>query len=292
MSKAMPSRPSLTHFKYQAKNLMRSQRDRDPSVCVTLRHLKRFARANDGEILGADLSLQEAQYALAMDYGFTSWNELKKYVESQGGEMGQQGPKERADEALAELLADNPGFTEKTPITNWLYGTNFVKFGVFGEEPVVFKYYDWLPRRHQEEKALRLLAPTGLVPRLVPVKSVSILAMQKLQGDTLYDSEARLKDDEVRQVYRELGRAIAKLVEFAPRDSAGGEGGMSATTGLDYDFFCRADLPTLFDTVTKRAGRVLAEEDVPDKPILECRFSLPLTPHFSQPLTPGVPLPA
>ena len=33
------------------------------------------------QILGADLSLQEAQHILAKEYGFTSWKQLTSYVE-------------------------------------------------------------------------------------------------------------------------------------------------------------------------------------------------------------------
>lgn len=50
-----------------------------------LRSLHRFQQATDHEILDADLSLNEVQYALAMDYGFSSWADMKHHVESLAG---------------------------------------------------------------------------------------------------------------------------------------------------------------------------------------------------------------
>jgi hypothetical protein len=53
----------------------------NPSVCATLRQLHRFANSSDTQILAASLKLHEVQFALALDYGFSSWNTLKHHVE-------------------------------------------------------------------------------------------------------------------------------------------------------------------------------------------------------------------
>ncbi len=73
---------------------------------------------------------------------------------------------ERADAALARLLAANPGCSLEVDPPAWALGTNLVTYGAFQGRPVAFKYYDWPPRKDQEERALRLYAPTGLVPGL------------------------------------------------------------------------------------------------------------------------------
>jgi hypothetical protein len=84
MSRILPVSPSLEYLKNEAKALLKSQQARDPAVCPTLRRLKRFAQAADPDILAAEVSLAEVQYALAMEYGFESWARLKRHVESKG----------------------------------------------------------------------------------------------------------------------------------------------------------------------------------------------------------------
>jgi len=78
MARSFPQNPNFDQLKNQAKDLLRSHRSHDSSVCPTLRHLNRFADASDAEILAAVLTLHEAQFALALDYGFSSWDALKK----------------------------------------------------------------------------------------------------------------------------------------------------------------------------------------------------------------------
>ncbi|MEN6355698.1 MAG: DUF1835 domain-containing protein [Armatimonadota bacterium] len=80
MTKSLPARPSLENLKKQAKTLLKSHDSGDPGVCTILRHLNCFSSLSDQEILSAKLSLTLAQYALAMDYGFASWNALKDAV--------------------------------------------------------------------------------------------------------------------------------------------------------------------------------------------------------------------
>ena len=80
MARLLTSNPNIDQLRIQAKDLLRSHRAGDSSVCPTLRLLNRFINASVAEILGASLSLHEAQFALALDYGFSSWDALKKHV--------------------------------------------------------------------------------------------------------------------------------------------------------------------------------------------------------------------
>ena len=82
MSPSLPARPSLEQLKKQAKDLVKGGAGGDPAACETLRRLRRFRRASDAEVRVAEVALHEAQFALAMGYGFTSWAELKTFVES------------------------------------------------------------------------------------------------------------------------------------------------------------------------------------------------------------------
>ena len=70
MSRLLPIRPDLEHLKGEAKSLLKAHAKGDPLACPVLRRLKRFAQADDSQILSATVTLTEAQFALAMDYGF------------------------------------------------------------------------------------------------------------------------------------------------------------------------------------------------------------------------------
>ncbi|MBN2310118.1 MAG: hypothetical protein JXR94_14180 [Candidatus Hydrogenedentes bacterium] len=80
MSRVLPPNPNLTQLAHQAKDLLKAHARGDAAVCGTLRGLRRFADAPDSAILAADLKLHEAQFALALDYGFSSWDALKQHV--------------------------------------------------------------------------------------------------------------------------------------------------------------------------------------------------------------------
>src|SRR5262249_41191141 len=82
MSRQLPPRAHLRQLKHQAKDIVRAHARKEPSVCSVLRHLHRFDRAPDEQVLSAELGLHEAQYALALEYGFSSWDAMKHRVES------------------------------------------------------------------------------------------------------------------------------------------------------------------------------------------------------------------
>lgn len=80
MTPSLPENPSLEVLKKQAKGLLQAQKNRDASCCEALRLLRRFTRKSDEEILAAEVKLMEAQYALARQYGFKSWQDLRAAV--------------------------------------------------------------------------------------------------------------------------------------------------------------------------------------------------------------------
>ena len=176
---------------------------------------------------------------------------------------------ERAASALRQLIEQNPGCALDSGSPQWLFGTNHVTFGKLYGAPVVYKHYDWAPRKQQEERALDLFAPTRLVPRLYPIPSASILVMERLRGATLLAAEPNLAKDQLEAVYRQLGAALAMLVTAAPGQMPGGDNGMLSKAGFDYEFFCQASTATLFDTVIARAASILANHAVPDQAVLQ-----------------------
>ncbi|MHC4180162.1 MAG: ankyrin repeat domain-containing protein [Planctomycetota bacterium] len=80
MPRSLPQHPSLENLKKQAKSLHKAHRNGETSCCQVFRQLNRFAEAGDPEILAADVSLSDVQFALAMAYGFESWDKLKAHV--------------------------------------------------------------------------------------------------------------------------------------------------------------------------------------------------------------------
>jgi hypothetical protein len=85
MTPSLPPRPSLRHLRLEAKKVLKAHRQGDSSCCEVLRYLHHLKDKSDQAILSTDLLLVEAQFALAMAYGFESWASLKAYVESHGG---------------------------------------------------------------------------------------------------------------------------------------------------------------------------------------------------------------
>lgn len=82
MSRLLPPRPTMDHLRKEAKAILRAHQGRDAAVLPTLRRLAQFSRADDAEVFAAKVALHEAQYALALEYGFASWEKLKERVEA------------------------------------------------------------------------------------------------------------------------------------------------------------------------------------------------------------------
>jgi len=78
MPRSLPVNPSSRFLQLEAKNVIKAHRKRDASCCEILRRHPRFSEASDEEILSADISLQDAQHALALDYGCQKWPDLLK----------------------------------------------------------------------------------------------------------------------------------------------------------------------------------------------------------------------
>lgn len=80
MARFLPPQPSLDHLKNEAKAIHKAHQRKDAAACAVLRRVHRFRSASDDEILAADVPLAEAQFALAMEYGFAGWAELRQGV--------------------------------------------------------------------------------------------------------------------------------------------------------------------------------------------------------------------
>jgi ankyrin repeat protein len=80
----LPERSNLDHLKKQAKDLIRSYRNRDPQAIAQFRQsLPAAAGHSDEEIVALKLRLHDAQSCVARSYGFASWADLRAYVEAE-----------------------------------------------------------------------------------------------------------------------------------------------------------------------------------------------------------------
>lgn len=89
MARSLPSKPSLEYLRKEAKDILKKHAAGNAFVCATLRHLSYYRDKGDSEILQARISLQDVQHALAVEYGFGSWKELKGRVEKGVKEPGE-----------------------------------------------------------------------------------------------------------------------------------------------------------------------------------------------------------
>jgi type II secretory ATPase GspE/PulE/Tfp pilus assembly ATPase PilB-like protein len=113
-NRELPSKPNLDQLKHQAKDLRKAHRSKNPDACGTLRRISRLSGLTDSEIFASEITLQEAQHALAKDYGFNSWAELKLYAESQARKTSQddassgepQLPGTGAEELVESILLE------------------------------------------------------------------------------------------------------------------------------------------------------------------------------------------
>jgi hypothetical protein len=78
MSRQLPARPNLDHLKAQAKDLLDAHRRREPEAFARIRaHVPAFATMSDDALARAGSALHDAQSAIAREYGFASWAELR-----------------------------------------------------------------------------------------------------------------------------------------------------------------------------------------------------------------------
>lgn len=83
MSKQLPPRPNLDHLREQAKDLLSHYRKGDPAAYADIAAgLPAAAGKSVTELANLELSLSDAQSAVARLYGFESWPRLARHVEA------------------------------------------------------------------------------------------------------------------------------------------------------------------------------------------------------------------
>ncbi|NKB72119.1 MAG: hypothetical protein GKR89_34000 [Candidatus Latescibacteria bacterium] len=123
-SSSLPSQPDLQQLRRQAKDLLRAHQAADTAAAQLLRHaFTEMADWSDAEIFQTKFALKDAQRAVARQYGFDEWADLKQHVDSLqksdasaaiGGNSAEVEAIRRAVEAgdaetVTVLLEKNPG---------------------------------------------------------------------------------------------------------------------------------------------------------------------------------------
>lgn len=145
-------------------------------------------------------------------------------------------------------------------------------FGHRDGQAIVYKRFGDTDRKRHEKKALQLFAKTGLVPGLLPIETDTILVMERLPGKPFFMCEEDLEPARWADLFRQLGTAMAKIVECAPGASGAtvGHEDISPRQGFfDYRFYSEANLQTYFDTVCGRSLKAFEERPVPDEAALK-----------------------
>src|SRR5215472_6118845 len=73
----LPERANLEQLKKQAKSLLHAARNQDPAALERFRAILASNRLVDEKTV----ALHDAQFVIAREYGFKSWNDLREHVE-------------------------------------------------------------------------------------------------------------------------------------------------------------------------------------------------------------------
>ena len=133
MPRTLPQNPSVRFLQKEAKDILKAHKSSDPSCCPTLRYHFRFSRSADEEILKAEVSLQEVQHALALDYGCKSWAELKAGVEKDASSAVSVTEAAITGESIATDLIHAAVISRASDIhMEWIGGRMVVRYRIDG----------------------------------------------------------------------------------------------------------------------------------------------------------------
>ena len=83
MTPNLPEFPSIEQLRHQAKDLVKRFAAHDAEAVRRVQaHLPRAAQVSAADLLASRLTLSEAQWIVAREYGFPSWPKMKQHVEA------------------------------------------------------------------------------------------------------------------------------------------------------------------------------------------------------------------
>jgi ankyrin repeat protein len=130
----LPTRPNIDHLRKQAKDLLALYRAHDPNALNRIRNALPSATGRDDKAIAElRLRLHDAQSCIARGYGFSSWADLKGFVEARAATSDDRdqavlswlglaypadiagGNNQARPTAAARILADSPALTADDP---------------------------------------------------------------------------------------------------------------------------------------------------------------------------------
>ena len=133
MTKSLPNNPSLEHLKNEAKAILKAHKAGDKSASSLLKHLKKLSRMSDDEILGTKLSLSDIQFALAIEYGFKNWAQLKEHVTQNPNTSGIEDDLSKAKGLVLEILEGAVKGRASDIHLEWVEGQLAVRYRIDGQ---------------------------------------------------------------------------------------------------------------------------------------------------------------
>ena len=266
MRQELPLHPHIDHLKKQAKDLLDAYRRGDPQAA------ERFASALPSYRPGAVLALHDAQSAIAREYSFASWAELRAEIVRRGGAAPEDMPDDLA-RALADQKLPEP---LKTAVITAYRARPRVAAAMDAELPPELPM---VPVRNA------LLVPGTLVPIDIkrPTTFAAIATAAKTEPPTIAVFAQRSPDTETPDAGGLHPIGVQALVH--ERIDAGThatvvleglrwisllsiQGHMARVAPVDVDPEDAAgDIPGLFETLRDRARKVAATYPNPDQVI-------------------------
>jgi len=103
MNKSLPDAPSMEHLKTQARRLLASFNRQDPAAVLRVASVYSAKLAPDT----TRLKLADAQWVVAREFGFASWQKLKRHVEGLANSIDSTTSTRKFRQIVPELhLAD------------------------------------------------------------------------------------------------------------------------------------------------------------------------------------------
>src|SRR5687768_1585654 len=83
VSRGLPKQPHLDVPKREARELLADWRDKRPEALERIRHRHpKYQKLDDRATAAAIFKLADAQLVIAREYGYSSWPELKRRIDS------------------------------------------------------------------------------------------------------------------------------------------------------------------------------------------------------------------
>jgi hypothetical protein len=142
MSSSLPRHPSIDLLKKQAKMLRAAHRRGAPASCELLRRIRRFSGWTNKEILETEVSLGEAQLALAKHYGFGNWKELSEAARSYppSSEFSLDGVRARSEEPIPDYAGAGVPLGVVAALNHAGFPVSFMEFAAVSGWSFSFSY--------------------------------------------------------------------------------------------------------------------------------------------------------